>query len=251
MPKGKQEQTAPLPLDQPHWKERTATTHEEHVSTAKSEGKNKASTLIIGSSMVERFQSTPFFPMFETDCILAGVGGDRVQEMLWRVENGILEACPETVQTIVLMAGTNNIEKADPKDLAANGLAPLVKAILTHRTTIKRFLLFGLPPRSSPIKKLDDVTMNKKVDEYNLQTEQLVQKLQGEYPEITWEYKYFGTELRVSEDGIKDDKFFEDHVHLNNLGYSVFAKHVGSALGLQVPEWSAEEEKEDTTGEST
>ena len=41
-----------------------------------------------------------------------GLGGDRTQHVLWRVENGEI---PLNAQTIVIHVGTNNTDRDDPK----------------------------------------------------------------------------------------------------------------------------------------
>ena len=48
-----------------------------------------------------------------------GLGGDRTQHVLWRVENGEI---PLNAQTIVIHVGTNNTDRDDPKVQKSVGL---------------------------------------------------------------------------------------------------------------------------------
>ena len=43
-----------------------------------------------------------------------GIGGDRTQNVLWRLQNGEI---PKNVQTAIFRCGTNNIDKNDPEDI--------------------------------------------------------------------------------------------------------------------------------------
>ena len=47
-----------------------------------------------------------------------GIGGDRVEHIQWRMRNMVL---PKTVGTVVIHAGTNNVGRSKPEDIA-NGI---------------------------------------------------------------------------------------------------------------------------------
>jgi lysophospholipase L1-like esterase len=71
-----------------------------------------------------------------------GVGGDQVQNLLWRVQNGELEG--QDPKLIVLLVGTNNLMQ-DPKDVA--GGIRLVLNEYEQRCPDAHILLLGLFPR--------------------------------------------------------------------------------------------------------
>jgi lysophospholipase L1-like esterase len=71
-----------------------------------------------------------------------GIGGDQVQDLLWRVQNGELEG--QDPKLIVLLIGTNNLMQ-DPKDVA--GGIRLVLNEYEQRCPDAHILLLGLFPR--------------------------------------------------------------------------------------------------------
>src|SRR5829696_2203607 len=77
-----------------------------------------------------------------------GIGGDRTQHVLWRIENGELEGIKP--KAIVLMIGTNN-SASDPADAIASGVEKIVK-IAREKTGAKVLLLAIFPRGETPEK---------------------------------------------------------------------------------------------------
>jgi beta-glucosidase len=73
-----------------------------------------------------------------------GIGGDRTEHVLWRLQNGELEGIHPRV--VVLMIGTNNSGSNSAEDIAA-GVSAIVKE-LRKRLPESRVLLLGVFPRS-------------------------------------------------------------------------------------------------------
>jgi lysophospholipase L1-like esterase len=71
-----------------------------------------------------------------------GIGGDRTQHVLWRIENGELEGIKPKV--IVLLIGTNNTA-TDDADRIAEGVTKVVKT--ARDKTGAKVLLLGVFPR--------------------------------------------------------------------------------------------------------
>jgi lysophospholipase L1-like esterase len=84
-----------------------------------------------------------------------GWGGDKTQNMLWRLEQGELDGVNPKV--IVLMAGTNNIGNRSPADDADARAAETVRGItavlkeLRARARNATVVLMGITPRSDNI----------------------------------------------------------------------------------------------------
>lgn len=78
-----------------------------------------------------------------------GIAGDRIEHVLWRVENGELKGI--SPKLIVLLIGTNNLGQAPPNQIA-EGIGNLVHEI-EKRSPSSHILLLGIFPRS---KKADD-----------------------------------------------------------------------------------------------
>ncbi len=74
-----------------------------------------------------------------------GVGGDRCQDLLWRIENGELEGCSPAL--VVLLIGTNNAPEDRGRDIAA-GVARIVEA-LELRLPDAGILLLAILPRGA------------------------------------------------------------------------------------------------------
>ena len=71
-----------------------------------------------------------------------GIGGDRTQNLLWRITNGELDGIHPRV--VVILIGTNNI--GDEFEIAAAGVTEVVKMVRLTLPTSK-ILLLGVFPR--------------------------------------------------------------------------------------------------------
>jgi lysophospholipase L1-like esterase len=75
-----------------------------------------------------------------------GIGGDRTQHVLWRIENGELDGLDPKV--IVLMIGTNN-SNSDSPDHISEGVEKIV-ADLREKCPESKILLLAIFPRNKP-----------------------------------------------------------------------------------------------------
>src|SRR5205823_5263650 len=74
-----------------------------------------------------------------------GIGGDRTQHVLWRLQNGELEGIQPKV--VMLMIGTNNSNGRDnTAEEIADGIKAIVKEVHKHSPRTK-VLLLGIFPR--------------------------------------------------------------------------------------------------------
>ena len=90
-----------------------------------------------------------------------GIGGDRTQHVLWRMQNGELEGIKPKVA--VVMIGTNN-SKNDPAADIASGVEKIVKEIQA-RTGAKVLLLAVFPRGETPDSAADQRATIKQVNE--------------------------------------------------------------------------------------
>jgi lysophospholipase L1-like esterase len=72
-----------------------------------------------------------------------GIGGDRTQHVLWRIQNGELDGIAPRV--VVLMIGTNNASSSAPDEIA-QGITVIVEE-LRRRLPQAKVLLLGVFPR--------------------------------------------------------------------------------------------------------
>ncbi len=135
-----------------------------------------------------------------------GIGGDRTQHVLWRIENGELEGIKPKLA--VLMIGTNN--GGDSKEDVALGITVIVKEI-QKRLPETKVLLLGIFPRGA---KADDKGRAK-----NNQVNEIVAKLDDgkmvKYMDIGDKF------LDEKKDLPKD--IMPDALHPNAKGYQIWA----------------------------
>lgn len=139
-----------------------------------------------------------------------GYGGDRTENVLWRIDRGELEGLSPTL--VVLMIGTNNTgHREDPPHETAMGITEIVDQVHARLPTTK-ILLHAIMPRGEnnddPLRKL-----NEKVN-------QLIQPLsKRDYVEwINLNY------LFVDKDGVIEESVMRDLLHPNVYQYKRWAE---------------------------
>ena len=136
-----------------------------------------------------------------------GCGWDRLENMLWRLQHGELEASDPRL--VVLMAGTNNLEVNSPEEIAA-GVAGLCDEI--HRQKPRaRILLLAIFPRGKDrhFRELDE-------------TNRLIAKL-GRRSYI--QFKDIGS-VFLNEQGELTREIMPDLLHPGEEGYRRWAKAI-------------------------
>lgn len=193
---------------------RTADTHQRHCENlARLSEARQFDVLMVGDSNFERMSKTPEFREFAERhrVFCAGVGGDRVCNMLWRVQEGQLQQVIQP-KIVVLMAGTNDVEQAhDAAGMARNiqGLVWEIKERFGWDQT--RVVLMGILPRLS--ENVEEQILNVKIRKTNV----LLAK--ADYVET---FEDFGSQFSENDFTIRRDMFLEDGVHLNEEGYRHF-----------------------------
>ncbi|MDP3178275.1 MAG: GDSL-type esterase/lipase family protein [Spirochaetaceae bacterium] len=102
--------------------------------------------LFLGDSITRRWEDNPGIwdsAFGEFSPANFGVGADRCQDLLWRIENGELESI--SPKLVVLLVGTNNAPGDRGRDIAA-GIARIVET-LRKKAPEARILLLAIIPR--------------------------------------------------------------------------------------------------------
>lgn len=140
----------------------------------------------------------------------AGIGGDRTQHILWRLDNGNVDGL--TPKLVVLMIGTNNIKANPPADIALG-----IKSILEklHAKLPKtQVLLLGVFPRG----ETPDSDLRKASEGIN--------DIIKEYADgKTVHYLNINAKL-LNADGTQDRKKMPDLVHLTAPAYQIWADSI-------------------------
>ncbi len=136
-----------------------------------------------------------------------GIGGDRTQHVLWRLDHGNIDGI--SPKLAVIMIGTNNSADNTPEEIAA-GITAIVQKLRTQLRTTK-ILLLGIFPRGP-----DNNDPRRKVNEA---TGAIIAKL-ANGPMI--EYLDLGPRF-LDADGTLSPEVMPDRLHLSPLGYEIWA----------------------------
>ena len=136
--------TEPAPRTDDAWKQRHALLNQRATNAG-----SKARVVFIGDSITQGWEGagkTTWEKRFAPhDAVNLGIGGDRTQHVLWRLDNGNLQSLRPAA--VVLMIGTNNSNGDDNSvDQIAEGVAAIV-AKLRAQLPDATILLNAIFPR--------------------------------------------------------------------------------------------------------
>lgn len=140
--------------------------HEAFVERAK---KGDADLLFLGDSITAGWRAAQgvwdryYSPRHATNF---GIGGDRTQHVLWRLEHGELDGIKPKV--VVLMIGTNNIG-SNPDDEVANGVHAVIDSLRSKLPEAKILLLAIFPRGSNRDKTIPAIAPDPRVARINSQ----------------------------------------------------------------------------------
>lgn len=144
-----------------------------------------------------------------------GIGGDRTQHVLWRIQNGELDGI--TPKVVMLMIGTNNVG-ADSAEQIADGVTAIVKTI-GERSPRTKVLLLAVFPRGPEPGNAARV----KIDQIN----QIIGKLDNGK---SVRYLDIGKKF-LQADGTLTRDIMPDFLHLSPRGYEIWADAVSPLMG--------------------
>jgi lysophospholipase L1-like esterase len=177
---------------------------EKHQAQCKDLLANNPELVFIGDSHTARWPAELLQEKFEAfRPANLGIGGDGIQNVLWRLQNGVLDQIHPKV--IVLLIGANNITIFTP-DQIAEGIATVLKAI-QEKAPSSKILLLGILPNREWIKGLN----NEKIRQTNANLALLADNKRIFYLE-------FGDKL-VEPDGSITREIMPD-IHLALPGYT-------------------------------
>jgi lysophospholipase L1-like esterase len=188
--------------------------HEGFVALAKKGG---IDVLFLGDSITDAWRGQAawkkhFEPLKAANF---GIGGDRTQHVLWRLQHGELEGIDPKVA--VLMIGTNNTGSNTAEEIA-EGIKAIVTEIHKQKPNTK-VLLLGVFPRSP--KPTDPV--RGKIKEVN----RTVAKLDDGGKTVR--YLDIGDKF-LEPDGSLSPKIMPDYLHLTPAGYNIWAEAIEPTL---------------------
>jgi N-acetylglucosamine-6-sulfatase len=143
-----------------------------------------------------------------------GIGGDRTQNVLWRLQNGGLDGYK--AKLFVVMIGTNNLwdKNAVPADVAA-GIKAILDLIQAKQPQAKILLLGIFPRGEKPNPGREQIAA----------TNELISKFQGgavHYMDISGEF--------LEPDGTISKEVMHDSLHLAPKGYDIWAEAIAGKV---------------------
>jgi lysophospholipase L1-like esterase len=135
-----------------------------------------------------------------------GIGGDRTQHVLWRIENGEVDGIKPKVA--VLMIGTNN-SGSNTADEIADGVKLIVRR-LREKLPDTKILLLGVFPRGEKPNPTRD-----KLAEVNEKIASLNDGKMITYLDIGKQF--------LNDDGTLSKEIMPDFLHLTPKGYQIWA----------------------------
>lgn len=205
--------TKPIPRDE-KWVKR----HEAFVAIAQRGG---VDVLFVGDSITDawggeghgattagsKIFAQEFLPLKAANF---GIGGDRTEHVLWRLQNGELKGIQPKV--VMLMIGTNNAGANTAEDIAA-GIKAIVKEIHS-RSPKTKVLLLGVFPRGEK----PNMTREKLK-----QVNGIISKLDDGGKTVR--YLDIGDKF-LAADGTLTKEIMPDFLHLSPKGYQIWADAV-------------------------
>lgn len=143
-----------------------------------------------------------------------GIGGDRTQHVLWRLDHGNVDGVRPKVA--VIMIGTNNSGKRNTASEIVDGVAAIVKK-LREKLPRTKILLLDIFPRG---------------EQFNEQRGQILQVNQALRRLEDGAFVHFleiGDNF-VQSDGSMDKEILPDFLHLSEKGYGVWASAIEPTL---------------------
>lgn len=204
----------PAPRGDKWWQDR----HESMNKKVAAEGE-KAQVIFIGDSITQGWEGEGKAIWAERyadmRAINLGIGGDRTQHVLWRLDNGNLNGL--NPKAAVVMIGTNN---SNGEDNTAEQIADGVSAIVARLRSMvphTKILLVPIFPRGENINP-----QRGKINQVN----QIIQKLaDGEY--VIW--TDFGHKF-IDNSGRIPKALMPDFLHLSPAGYQIWADSIDPSL---------------------
>lgn len=200
--------TTPVPRPDESWQRR-----QQKINDRANQG--DVELIFIGDSITQGWEGDAGKAAWEKfygsrKAMNAGIGGDRTQHVLWRLDNGNIDGIKPKLA--VVMIGTNNSGSDSPEDIAA-GITAIVEKLRTKLPTTK-ILLLGIFPRGPDA---DDA--KRKV---NVATNKIIESLDDGksvfYLDISKDF--------LSDDGTLAREVMPDLLHLSKRGYQSWAEAI-------------------------
>lgn len=189
---------------------------DKHKAQCDALAASRPELVFIGDSITARWPQEVLEARFgKYRPINLGIGGDWIQNVLWRVQNGSLETAGPKV--VVLLIGANNITAGfTPEEVSAE-IGTLLKAIQS-KSAKSKILLLGILPRGASIQDKP----NESIRQTNMQLSTLADQKQIFYLDV-------GAKL-IEPDGSIAKEVMPDKLHVAAPGFTRWIEAMGPTL---------------------
>ncbi len=204
----------PVPRPDDWWRNRQQALN-DHAQAAG----EKAEVIFVGDSITQGWEG-PGKEIWDEyyaprNAVNLGIGGDRTQHVLWRLDHGNLDGLKP--KAAVVMIGTNNSNGEDNTiDQIADGVTAIVEKLRKELPETTILLLPIFPRAENPCAQRGKI----------LQVNQIIQKLVDD-KSVLWMdfgYKY------IRSDGSIPHDLMPDYLHPNAAGYKIWAESMEPTL---------------------
>jgi beta-glucosidase len=204
----------PAPRTDDFWQRR-----HQSINANVADAGEKAQVIFIGDSITQGWEGAGrevwANHYARRNAVNLGIGGDRTQHVLWRLDNGNLQGLKP--KAAVVMIGTNNSNGEDNTvEQNADGVGAIVRK-LREKLPATRVLLLAIFPRSE-----NPSPQRGKIQQVN----QILQKLADD-EHVFW--VDFGHKF-LREDGTIPRDLMPDYLHLSPAAYAIWAESIEPEL---------------------
>ncbi len=210
----------PAARDQDWWMKM----HQSFLDRAK---QKNIDILFLGDSITQGWNNNAVWKRFYEPRNPAnfGIGGDRTQHVLWRLDHGEIDGISPKV--VVLMIGTNNIGSNTPVEIA-EGIRAIVDR-LREKLPHTKILLLGVFPRGANRDKSQSVaSLDPRIGQVNDIIKSLDDGKMIKYLDIR--------DAFLNQDGQIPKEIMPDFLHLSLPGYRRWAEAIEPTLWQMMDE---------------
>ena len=164
--------------------------------------------LFLGDSITDFYDLEKYYP--DNNVVNSGISGDVSDDILNDMYNRVYRYNPSK---IFLLIGTNQIPKGDSDDEIVDDIKRIITNIHDNRSITKIYVESIYPVNKELNKTMVSTRDNERIVELN-------KKIKEEVKDIKY-VEYINIYDSLLKDGVLNDEYSEDGLHLNDKGYEI------------------------------